>query len=411
MSKRAAPATTKSPTRGKADHSSTAIRLIAGLLVLGAAWMLAGILVPFMLAIVLAIAVGPVVGWMERKGVPNTLGSLICLFALLAALCVAGGLLVYQAGTMLGQSDHYINQVSNVIASASNRLGGDRLMQSLGFMQASADDEARTPSTDPDTVGPPAPPSLDEGDGTSSTKPAETADSGSADRRAGGRYWSGLLRKNLRTLAEWVASGLGGVLGLLAATVIFLAFFFYMLQGRAHWYDRITRAMSLIGMEPKGDELRQSQKELETFVGFVSLVALSYAILTTIVYSLIGLPTPILWGILTGLLEFIPFFGPMIAGLLITAVSITLGTLWQPLSVVGLFLVLHLVEGYIITPIVYGKAVKIDPVTCLLGVMLFGWIWGPIGSMLAMPMMILLRGLISITPGTPALDALADVEE
>ena len=388
--------------------SSTAVRLIAGLMILGGAWMLAGLLVPFVLALVLAIAVSPVVGWLEKRGVPNSIGSLLCLFCLFGVLLLTGGLLTYQAGTVLSNSDRYIGQVSDSIARASSQLGGDQIMRSLGFMESKdrSDDEAQ--SGDSDRVGPPFPADRDTSAGESS-QDSEAVDQ--ADQESASRYWRGLLRNGGRTLAQWFASGLGGALGFLAALIIFLAFFFYMLQGRSEWYDRITRAMYRFGMEPKREELQKSQRELEIFVGFVSLVALAYAIGTTIIYWFIGLPTPLLWGILTGLLEFIPFFGPLIAGVLITAVSITLGTLWQPLSVVGLFLVLHLVEGYIITPMVYGSAVKIDPVTSLLGVMLFGWIWGPIGSMLAMPMMILLRGLIVITPGTPALDALADVED
>jgi predicted PurR-regulated permease PerM len=54
--------------------------------------------------------------------------------------------------------------------------------------------------------------------------------------------------------------------------------------------------------------------------------------------------------------------------------------------------------------------VHIDPVTVLFGVLFFGWLWGPLGLAAAMPMLIILRGLVAITPDTPALDALADTE-
>ena len=77
---------------------------------------------------------------------------------------------------------------------------------------------------------------------------------------------------------------------------------------------------------------------------------------------------------------------------------------------IGLFVALQTFEGYVITPLLYGKAVNIDPVTVLLGVLFFGLLWGPLGLAVAMPMMILLRGLLVITPDTPALDALADAE-
>jgi predicted PurR-regulated permease PerM len=84
---------------------------------------------------------------------------------------------------------------------------------------------------------------------------------------------------------------------------------------------------------------------------------------------------------------------------------------WQPLAVLAFFAALHTVEGYVVTPMLYGRAVHIDPVTVLFGVLFFGYLWGPLGLAAAMPMLIILRGLVAITPGTPALDALTDIEE
>ncbi len=75
---------------------------------------------------------------------------------------------------------------------------------------------------------------------------------------------------------------------------------------------------------------------------------------------------------------------------------------------VGLFLLLQTIEGYVIAPLLYGKAVNIEPVTVLLGVLFFGFLLGPAGLALAMPLMILLRGVLIISPDTPALDALSD---
>jgi predicted PurR-regulated permease PerM len=74
-----------------------------------------------------------------------------------------------------------------------------------------------------------------------------------------------------------------------------------------------------------------------------------------------------------------------------------------------MFLALHLVEGYVIEPKLYGRVVRLDPVTILFGAIFFGALWGPGGLAIATPMMIVLRGLILITPDTPALDALAGV--
>jgi predicted PurR-regulated permease PerM len=374
--------------------------LITALLLLGAAWMLSSILVPFVLALVLAVTMSPVVGWLEKKGWPTVLGSLLCVLFVAFLLVGTMGLMVYQAGSILQDSGKYVSRIGHLLAKVSSETGGDRVMESLGFIGQKGGGSGDEASSDGQKAGPGA------------EKPEEGSEQAAQGEKAQpSGYWTGFVRRNLQTVVGWVTSGIGGLAGFLAELVVFLAFLFYMLESRANWVHRLTLAMSRLGMRPGVAQLHRSQHEIVVFVGFVSLVAFCYAVGTSVAFWLIGLPQPILWGLLTGLLEFIPFFGPTIAGALITLVALTLGTLWQPLAVLGLFLGLHLVEGYIITPMVYGQAVRIDPVTTLAGVLLFGWIWGPLGSMLAMPSMILLRGLVVISPDTPALDALADVDE
>ena len=145
------------------------------------------------------------------------------------------------------------------------------------------------------------------------------------------------------------------------------------------------------------------------YFGCLSMIALGYAVVVSLLLWLLKVPQPILWGVLAGMMEVVPYFGPLIAGVLPTVVSLSLGSWWQPLAVVGMFLSLHLVEGYLIEPKLYGRVVRLDPVTILFGAIFFGALWGPGGLAIATPMMIVLRGLIMITPDTPALDALAGV--
>ncbi|HEU5118451.1 MAG TPA: AI-2E family transporter [Isosphaeraceae bacterium] len=382
------------------DANSRTLEVIASLLLLGAAWMLSSILVPFVLALILAVAMSPVVSWLERRGWPTTVGSLLCMLFVASLIVGTLGLMVFQAGSILQNSDKYVDRVGHLLAKVSSQTGGDRVMESLGFITQESEDASER------NKGESAGASMD---GEGQERNAEQA--GESGKTSPSGYWTSFVRRNLQTVLGWVTSGIGGLAGFAAELVVFLAFLFYMLQTRTEWVERLTLASSRLGMKPRLKQVQRSQHEIVIFVGFVTLVASCYAIVTSIAFWFIGLPQPLLWGLLTGLLEFIPFFGPAIAGTLIALVALALGSLWQPMAVVGLFLCLHLVEGYIITPMVYGQAVRIDPVTTLVGILLFGWIWGPLGSMLAMPSMILLRGIVMISPDTPALDAIADVDE
>jgi predicted PurR-regulated permease PerM len=214
----------------------------------------------------------------------------------------------------------------------------------------------------------------------------------------------------LGTLGNWLVAGVGGLLGALGGGALCFAALFYMLQGRDSWLESLTLAARRLGMNPRDDLLAQVREEVVTFLGYLALVASCYAVIVSLALWLIGVPQPLLWGLIAGLFEVVPYFGPLIASVLPTIVALSLGTWWQPLAVAGLFLTLHLVEGYFISPMVYGRAVKLDPVTILFGAVFFGWLWGPAGLAVSTPMLLLLRGLLEITTDTPALDALADID-
>jgi predicted PurR-regulated permease PerM len=191
--------------------------------------------------------------------------------------------------------------------------------------------------------------------------------------------------------------------------VVFLAFLFYLLHGRDDWSRRVLAAARRLGIRPEGSRLEEVRSDLTRYLGCLTLVATGYSVVVSLALWLIGVPQPLLWGLLAGVCEVVPYFGPLIASVLPTVVALSLGSWWQPVAVAATFLGLHLVEGYFISPVVYGRAVRLDPVTILLGSLFFGWVWGPVGLALATPMLILLRGALIVTPDTPTLDALADV--
>lgn len=384
----------------RAKTRTIALEIIAGVLVVGLlAWM-GAMLVPFVLAVVLTIALSGACDWLERKGVPATVANLLATVAVAAALSITAGLVLMQAGSILGQSEEYIGQFSKLLDRVSRWSGGDRVLESLGMFGTEAGDGLADAGDSAPASGEASPESGGQASSTEATDPESP----------GPAYWDQLLRRNGQRLARWVASGIGGALGLLGGVVFFLALLFYMLQTRSAWVERIIRASLYLGLKPRRETLESIRDETVRFLRALSLVSLGYTVIVTVVLWSVGVPQPLLWGVLTGLLEFIPYFGPLIAMSMPLVVSLSLGNWWAPLVVIGQFAALHTLESYVVTPLIYGKAVKMDPVLLMLGLLVFGWIWGPLGLVAAMPVMILLRGLVEITPNTPALDALVDPE-
>jgi predicted PurR-regulated permease PerM len=374
-------ASTEDPvqTRSFQGGQTIAIRIIAGILIAVALHFLSAICVPFLLALTVAVALSPTANWLERKGCPRTLASLCGLIGVALILCTAVGLILYQAGSMSRDSDRYIKGFSQSLESGAKMIGLE------GLLAASSSDES----------------ARDDANKTSSSGESAREDSDET------RNLSRFLRDNARTASTWALRGVGGLAGVAGEAVLFLAFLFYMLQTRSDWIERITTAGRRVGLKPDARHLETVRREVGTYVKTLFFVSLGYTVLITLALWALGVPQPLLWGVMTGLLEVIPYFGPFIAGALPTFASLGTGeSLWQPLAVIGLFVVLQTVEGYVVAPLLYGNAVKIDPVTVLFGVLFFGILWGPFGLALAMPTMILLRGLIAISPETPALDAL-----
>ena len=398
------------------DSQTSALRVIATLLLIGAAYAGAELLVPFVLALILSIALAPVSGWLERHGIFRTLAAVTCTLAVAAAIAGAFGLIAYEAGTILQDSDRYLKKFGGMIDDVEQKV---HKQQDLGSSVSGAKNETAEDRERPDRPAKSDATQTRSGEDSDPVARRETAGSNDGTSRAeGGRppragtpgHGQAVLRRNLDRLGNWAVSGVGGALGIVGQAVVFLAFLLYMLKGRDQWMDSLTAAARRMGLRPAPGQIEKVQSEVVRYIGCLTVVASAYAVIVSLVLWKVGVPQPVLWGLLAGMLEVIPYFGPLVASVLPTIVALSLGSWWPPVAVAGTFLTLHLVEGNLIAPVFYGKAVKLDPVTILFGAIFFGGLWGPAGLAIATPAMIVLRGLLMITPDTPALDALADVK-
>jgi predicted PurR-regulated permease PerM len=175
-----------------------------------------------------------------------------------------------------------------------------------------------------------------------------------------------------------------------AATVILL----YFLLASEHWLvsrtveavpRRRTRALVLGG-------IRQAQREIGLFLGTMSLINLGLGTLTGLALAAIGLPNPVLWAVVTAVMNFVPYLGPaVVAGALLLAGSMTFGIDPGMLAPPAAFLVLHAIESNFVTPWVMGRRLRLAPLSVFLSVMVWGWLWGIAGALIAVPILLGLR--------------------
>ena len=366
--------------------------VIAVILVLAASALLARLVVPLILALVLAITLRPLAHRLERIGLNRALSSIACTVLVASVLLTAAGLVALQAGSVVRNSDDYLSRLGDLASQISGSLDNSRFADLL----ASGGDRSND--------GPsPESPSKDDPSLTASGSEETPSESGGAIPGTLGSqsYWVGEIRENAGSIGQWIIRGVGGVLGVLGQVVVFLFLILYILLTREAWSDRIVRAGRTSGMEIGAEDLARMGDSIKGWLLCVLMVASGYAVTVWLACWALRLPQAPLWGIMTGFLVLVPYFGALVAGvMLVTVAAVAAPWWWAPIAMLAVYILLQTLESYVILPMLYGRAISVDPLAVLLGVLFFGFLWGPLGFVAALPTLVLLRGFVEVIPGS-----------
>lgn len=138
--------------------------------------------------------------------------------------------------------------------------------------------------------------------------------------------------------------------------------------------------------------VQQIQSDLSRYMLTISATSSVLGAATAAWLWYLGVPDPLLWGVLAAMLNITPIVGPLLMALLLSLVGLsqfdTLGTAMLPAA--G-FLALNAVESQVLTPAVLGRTMRINPLAIILWLMLWGWLWGVPGLLVAVPMLVCLK--------------------
>jgi predicted PurR-regulated permease PerM len=142
----------------------------------------------------------------------------------------------------------------------------------------------------------------------------------------------------------------------------------------------------------------------------ITLINIGLGVATTIAMWLIGVPSPVLWGVLAGLLNYVIYLGPALMAFILFMVGLsTGGTLFQVALPAMVFLGLNLTEAYFVTPQFLGRALTMNPFIVFLALAFWIWIWGPVGGFVAVPSLLITYTILTHVLGqrvrTPKLPA------
>jgi predicted PurR-regulated permease PerM len=142
--------------------------------------------------------------------------------------------------------------------------------------------------------------------------------------------------------------------------------------------------------------VRQIQSDLSRYMLTISATSILLGAVTALWLVYLGVSDPLLWGVLAAALNLTPFIGPLTVAVMLSLVGLSeFDTLGSALLPAAGFLVLHGLESQVLTPLVLGRTMHINPLAIILWLLLWGWVWGVIGLLVAVPMLVCLKIVFS----------------
>ena len=335
-------------------RASTALLVLATLAVGYTLWAAQDLLLPVLLAMFFALVGNPIIRMLQRILVPRFVGALLVL-----VLGITGTVLLAQQ--LVAPAGEWVRQVPAQMRDLAPKLRD--LVKPMQEANKAAENIARAAG------------------GESSTRPVQVVKTELNDPYK-------VLTSTPRVAASVLA-------------VVLLTFFF-MVYGQSLQRNAIAL---LPGRQQKRitvEILQSIEHEISRYVLTISIINIVFGL--AFAAALYGLDVPLdealLWGTMAGLLNFAPYVGPLI-GILVMLVMgfVAFDDPLHSLLPAGIYLTLHTLEGQLITPIVLGKRMALSPLILILGLMVFGWLWGIIGLLLAVPLLVCVKIVLSKIEG------------
>jgi predicted PurR-regulated permease PerM len=170
---------------------------------------------------------------------------------------------------------------------------------------------------------------------------------------------------------------------------IMLTVLYFLMASKNFFLTKIVKILLHVKRKKEANVIvDQIEEEIWHYLFIRTMINIGVAIIVSLIFWFFNLPNPILWGILVGILEYIPFIGAAISTIIILFISvISFDNPWTMFLPTITFIIFIALEGNFLFPYLLGRTMTINQVTVVLSIFFFGWIWGFIGSFLAIPLL------------------------
>ena len=303
---------------------------------------------PVTAALVIAIALVPMLEWFERRGVPPTLASGLCVLIFLAISIFAMAAIIIPAIDWVALIPSRIDRVTEALAP---------ILDLYSNLEKFIDKTAARISMEASSVR---------------TVRVETPNS---------------------MLGIITASAPHAVVQLFFALLVI----YFFLAGWTGMRKRtIVSRGSFEGALTTARVIQQVVGATSTYIGTITVINVTLGALTAAILWALGMDSPVMWGGIVAVLNYIPYLGPIAAALLLALGGLmTFADPWAALLPPAIFISLHLIEANFVTPMVVGKKLTINPLAILIALSFWAWVWGTTGALLAVPLLIIAKTVLS----------------
>jgi len=308
---------------------------------------------PVTAALVIAITLVPMLEWFERHGVPSRIAAALCVLVFLLIASFAVGSIVLPAIDWVALIPERIPKVRAALEPVLDLYKAfDRFMERILSQVTVSPERGRTVTLE-------TPNSL-----------------------------SGLLATSAPHL-------------LIQLFFALLVIFFFLAGWTAMRKKTIVSRGSFEGALTTARVIQQVVDATSIYIGTITLINATLGALTALVLWQLGMDSPVMWGGIVAVLNFIPYLGPIASALLLFLGGLmTFPDVWSALLPPLIFTGLHLMEANLITPLIVGKRLTISPLAILVSLSFWSWVWGTTGALLAVPLLIIMKTIFAAA-GTP----------
>jgi predicted PurR-regulated permease PerM len=375
--------------------------LLPAILVMATLYFGREVFVPLALAALLSFLLVPVSALLERWGMRRTPAGLVVVFLSLVAVTTLGWIMlgqIYNLAVELPQYQPNINQkIESLHLHSAGRLSNTLAMLTEETKQLRGDAPPATAAALPDAPRPHI-----RNRSKTASEPNKDQLSAQTDQPLTVRVEQ--PEESVVTLANRTITPLIHPLTTTFVVVVFLAF---MLVGREDLRDRGIRLAGRGRMQVTTSAIEDAGRRVGRYLRMQLIVNVVFGFIAGSCLWLIGVPNPLLWGLLICLLRFVPYIGIFLAAAGPLFLSIAVSPHWEVLLWTALlFLVLELITGNIVEPLLYSSSTGLSPIAVLIAAIFWTLLWGLPGLLLSTPLTVCLVVIGRQVPHLQYLDVL-----